>query len=48
MSVTRSPRLNEARRLEEEADARKATTFIATLLSVVVFAFVMWLTWMSR
>lgn len=40
MSATRSPRLNEIRRREDQADARKVRNIIAVLCALAAFGFV--------
>lgn len=40
MSVTRSPRLNELRRRETIADAKRTSAIIAILCAVAAFGFV--------
>jgi len=42
MSVTRSPRLNEIRRREDEADSRRTKLIIAILCGAAVIANLIW------
>ena len=46
MSVTRTPRLAEIRRREDEADAKRTAAWIATAMFLAAGGYVAAITWM--